>query len=81
MPVCLRGVNNGTARVREINHDGYWTKPCQGCALKGRCTTGKERRISRWEHEAGALERSELCRYCWKLRKSNDAENLVKMDF
>src|ERR1700712_3682112 len=30
----------------------YWTTPCQGCALKGQCTTGKERRISRWEHEA-----------------------------
>src|SRR6267142_574939 len=30
----------------------YWTNTCQGCALKGQCTTGKERRISRWEHEA-----------------------------
>jgi hypothetical protein len=30
----------------------YWTTACQGCALKDRCTTGKERRISRWEHEA-----------------------------
>jgi hypothetical protein len=30
----------------------YWTTACQGCAIKGRCTTGKERRISRWEHEA-----------------------------
>ena len=30
----------------------YWTTACQACALKGKCTTGKERRISRWEHEA-----------------------------
>jgi len=30
----------------------YWTTACQGCALKGQCTTGKERRISRLEHEA-----------------------------
>jgi hypothetical protein len=30
----------------------YWTPACQACALKGKCTTGKERRISRWEHEA-----------------------------
>ena len=30
----------------------YWTNACQGCALKRQCTTGKERRISRWEHEA-----------------------------
>jgi hypothetical protein len=30
----------------------YWTTACQACALKAKCTTGKERRISRWEHEA-----------------------------
>src|SRR5438094_5750039 len=30
----------------------YWTNACQGCALKGQCTTGEGRRISRWEHEA-----------------------------
>jgi hypothetical protein len=30
----------------------YWTTSCQACALKSKCTTGKERRISRWEHEA-----------------------------
>ncbi len=29
----------------------YWTTACQRCALKVQCTTGKERRISRWEHE------------------------------
>jgi hypothetical protein len=30
----------------------YWTTACQSCALKDQCTTGKERRISRWQHEA-----------------------------
>jgi len=30
----------------------YWTNNCQACALKSRCTTGQERRITRWEHEA-----------------------------
>src|SRR5260221_8370674 len=30
----------------------YWTTACQACALKSKCTTGKERRISRWEDEA-----------------------------
>jgi len=30
----------------------YWTTACGACALKSKCTTGKERRISRWEHEA-----------------------------
>jgi transposase/macrodomain Ter protein organizer (MatP/YcbG family) len=29
----------------------YWTSACQNCAIKQRCTTGKERRITRWEHE------------------------------
>ena len=27
------------------------TNVCQHCAIKHRCTTGKERRITRWEHE------------------------------
>jgi transposase len=34
----------------------YWTDACGSCAIKGKCTTGKERRIRRWEHEA-ILER------------------------
>jgi DDE family transposase len=29
----------------------YWTNACRTCALKSRCTTGKERRITRWQHE------------------------------
>ena len=29
----------------------YATKACQHCAIRNACTTGKERRISRWEHE------------------------------
>jgi transposase len=29
----------------------YWTNACKACALKSRCTTGYERRVSRWEHE------------------------------
>ncbi|GAH13654.1 unnamed protein product, partial [marine sediment metagenome] len=27
----------------------YWTNVCQRCAIKDQCTTGKERRITRWE--------------------------------
>jgi len=30
----------------------YRTNACQSCAIKHSCTTGKERLISRWEHEA-----------------------------
>jgi transposase len=29
----------------------YWTNACQACAIKDKCTTGKQRRITRWEHE------------------------------
>ena len=29
----------------------YWTNACQTCAIKDRCTSGKERRITRWQHE------------------------------
>jgi Transposase DDE domain len=29
----------------------YLTNACQNCAIKHRCTTAKERRITRWEHE------------------------------
>ncbi|MDX2157688.1 MAG: transposase [Hyphomicrobiaceae bacterium] len=34
----------------------YWTNACESCAIKHRCTTGKERRVRRWEHE-DVLER------------------------
>ena len=29
----------------------YWTNACRDCAIKHLCTTAKERRITRWEHE------------------------------
>ena len=28
----------------------YWSKECGTCALKPKCTVGKERRVTRWEH-------------------------------
>ncbi len=34
----------------------YWTNVCGQCPVKAKCTTGKERRVKRWEHEA-ILER------------------------
>ncbi len=30
----------------------YWADGCATCAIKSQCTTGRERRIKRWEHEA-----------------------------
>ena len=29
----------------------YWSANCQTCALRSQCTPGKERRVTRWEHE------------------------------
>ena len=29
----------------------YWSSACGSCAIKSQCTTGKERRVSRWVHE------------------------------
>src|SRR6201984_522010 len=36
----------------------YWTTACPRCPLNSRCTTGPERRITRWEHEH-VLERGQ----------------------
>lgn len=29
----------------------YWTSVCGRCAIKAKCTPGKERHVTRWEHE------------------------------
>jgi hypothetical protein len=29
----------------------YWASGCRQCPLKAQCTSGKERRMTRWEHE------------------------------
>ncbi|TCV89485.1 IS1182 family transposase [Sulfurirhabdus autotrophica] len=35
----------------EMKINVYYTRACHSCALKAQCTTAKERRIRRWEHE------------------------------
>jgi len=40
-----------TTEENELVLRRYWTNVCQSCAIKNECTTGKERRIARWEHE------------------------------
>jgi transposase len=35
-----------------MNISVYWTYICPQCPLKPQCTTGNERRVRRWEHEA-----------------------------
>ena len=36
----------------------YWSSACGDCAIKAQCTTGKNRRVSRWEDEE-ILERAQ----------------------
>lgn len=40
-----------TAQEKDLNIHMYWTDACASCAIKADCTTGKERRVRRWEHE------------------------------
>jgi hypothetical protein len=47
----------------------YWSSVCGSCALKDKCTNGKERRVSRWVHE----EVSE--RAAKRLRRKPDVMN------
>ena len=41
-----------TSEKDELIIHSYWSSNCQACTLKSKCTTGKERRVTRWEHEA-----------------------------
>ena len=45
----------------------YWTSQCGSCALKSHCTSGKERRIKRWQKEH-ILEKADAL-----LKKNPDA--------
>ena len=48
-----------TSVEADMTLHSYWSSNCQTCALHDQCTTGKERRIKRWEHEevVEAMER------------------------
>ena len=50
-PAGKRLVYRFTNQENGLTLRRYWTNACQSCAIKHRCTTGKERRITRWEHE------------------------------
>ena len=52
----------------------YWTSACHTCAIKDRCTSGKERRITRWQHEhvVEAVQRR-LDAYPEKMRQRREA--------
>lgn len=51
----------------------YWSSNCQTCHLKAQCTPSKQRRVTRWEHEAileAAQERLERKPEMMLIRKS-----------
>ena len=50
-PAGERLVYHYTNEEKGLTLRHYWTNVCQNCAIKDQCTTGKERRITRWEHE------------------------------
>jgi len=51
-PAGERAIYRTTRHEAGKNIKRYWSSACIRCSIKSQCTTGKERRISRWEHEA-----------------------------
>ncbi len=50
-PAGERVIYRFTGEENSLALRRYWTNACQSCVSRNRCTTGKERRITRWEHE------------------------------
>jgi transposase len=50
-PAGERLAHHSTTEENGLVLRRYWTNACQNCAIKHGCTTAKERRITRWEHE------------------------------
>ena len=46
LPNRMTTVEKGKRMIR------YWSSNCQTCKLKSKCTPSKQRRVTRWEHEA-----------------------------
>ena len=66
-----------TRRFATVEHEmtlhTYWTTRCGDCPLKPRCTTGKERRIKRWEHETvidAMQERLDRAPHAMRIRRA-----------
>jgi hypothetical protein len=55
-PAGERLARHQTTVEKGLHIHMYWTSTCGACALGPKCTTAKERRVRRWEHEE-VLER------------------------
>lgn len=51
-PAGQRLIKHMTTVEEGMTLHGYWCSVCPACPMKAQCTTGKERRVKRWEHEA-----------------------------
>jgi transposase len=50
-PAGERLTHRYDAKEGDLTTRIYWCSTCQACPMKDQCTTGKERRVRRWEHE------------------------------
>jgi transposase len=50
-PAGERLVRHGSVQDKGRTLHRYWASGCRQCLLKAQCTSGKERRMTRWEHE------------------------------
>jgi hypothetical protein len=51
-PAGQRAIYRYTSDDRGLQVRTYWASACPACPMKAQCTTGENRRIRRWEHEA-----------------------------
>jgi hypothetical protein len=51
-PAGERAIHRMTMVENGMRLHKYWSSACPRCPLKPKCTTGVERQIARWEHEA-----------------------------
>jgi hypothetical protein len=51
-PAGQRLVRHMTTQEKGKTLHRYWTHVCRQCPMKAQCTSGRERRVTRWEHEA-----------------------------
>lgn len=51
-PAGKRAIYRYSSLEKDKTMRRYWSSSCVNCKMKPKCTTGVQRRISRWEHEA-----------------------------
>jgi transposase len=51
-PAGERAIRRFTTVENGLTIHKYWSSACPRCPIRAQCTTGENRRIARWEHEA-----------------------------